>query len=345
MRSQRDSWLDSDVEQLAPNTFRVPLAVPDPALKGVNVYFLISRSGVVMIDGGWALAHNVPHLEAISRSLGFSLADVSTILVTHMHHDHYTQAIAIRRSHGVPVAIGVGERASIKAARSITATASIRQLDILGRAGAASLSEAMRREKASASMANGAYYEDPDQWLHGGTVIDLDDRKLEVVATPGHTNGHLVFRDPDAGIAFTGDHILPYTTPSVGHEPIPVDSPLQNYLDSLRLMVSMSDAVLAPAHGPVASSVHARTAEIIDHHDARLAEIMAAVTGRSSCYDIACRVGWTRRMHALTDLTTADQVLALAETFAHLTVLERRGRLSRSDADGISYYDAVREPQ
>ena len=43
-------------------------------------------------------------------------------------------------------------------------------------------------------------------------------RVLEAVATPGHTKGHLVFHDLDAGLLFSGDHVLPTISPSIGFE-------------------------------------------------------------------------------------------------------------------------------
>ena len=89
----------------------------------------------------------------------------------------------------------------------------------------------------------------------------MGDRTLRVVATPGHTQGHVVFRDEAAGLLFAGDHVLPHITPSIGFEAVPVELALGHYLRSLRLVREMPDMRLLPAHGPVRPSVHDRVDE------------------------------------------------------------------------------------
>jgi glyoxylase-like metal-dependent hydrolase (beta-lactamase superfamily II) len=50
-----------------------------------------------------------------------------------------------------------------------------------------------------------AGYKGKIRYLADGEVIDLGDRKLEVVFTPGHTPGSASFIDKDAGYGFSGD--------------------------------------------------------------------------------------------------------------------------------------------
>lgn len=47
----------------------------------------------------------------------------------------------------------------------------------------------------------------PRQILHDGDCLDLGDRKLEVVHTPGHSPGHCCFYEPDRRYLFSGDLI------------------------------------------------------------------------------------------------------------------------------------------
>ena len=75
------------------------------------------------------------------------------------------------------------------------------------------------------------------------------DRTLAVVATPGHTQGHVVFVDAAAGLLFAGDHVLPHITPSIGFEPVPVELAAGRLPHSLRLVRELPDRRLLPAHG------------------------------------------------------------------------------------------------
>jgi glyoxylase-like metal-dependent hydrolase (beta-lactamase superfamily II) len=147
--------------------------------------------------------------------------------------------------------------------------------------------------------------------------------------------GHLVFHDLAAGLLFAGDHVLPTITPSVGFEAVLSPEPLGAFLQSLALVRSRPDALLLPAHGPVAPSVHARVDELLDHHGRRLDEIEAAAkSGASSAFDVASVLRWTRREIKLADLDPFNAMLAVYETGAHLELLVVQGRLTVSD-DGV----------
>lgn len=47
-----------------------------------------------------------------------------------------------------------------------------------------------------------------DRLLHGGDVFDFGGHVCTVIATPGHTMGHVCFYFPDDGILFTGDTLF-----------------------------------------------------------------------------------------------------------------------------------------
>ena len=47
-----------------------------------------------------------------------------------------------------------------------------------------------------------------DRVAADGDVVMVGETRFEVTATPGHTLGHVVFRAPDAGLAFVGDTLF-----------------------------------------------------------------------------------------------------------------------------------------
>jgi glyoxylase-like metal-dependent hydrolase (beta-lactamase superfamily II) len=161
-----------------------------------------------------------------------------------------------------------------------------------------------------------------------------------VIPTPGHTRGHVVFHDEAAGTLFAGDHVLPQITPSIGFEMPRPDSPLRDYLESLRLVRSLPDARLLPAHGPVAPSVHARVDELLDHHEARLTGTAKAVEqGADTAFEVARILRWTRRETHFDDLNLLNRMLAVQETLAHLEVLLERSWLTvETTPDGVAHY-------
>lgn len=196
-------------------------------------------------------------------------------------------------------------------------------------------------------MHHGGYdpsvWEAPDRWL-GAETLSFGDRALRVVPTPGHTRGHVVFLDEERGLMFSGDHVLPHITPSIGFELAePGGKPLADYLDSLHLMTQYADARLLPAHGPVTDSAHTRVAELLTHHDDRLAKSLAALgDGTLDAHAVARALGWTRREVPFGELSEFNQMLAVNETAAHLDVLVLRGRCTVAFRDGVNRYTRVR---
>ena len=152
----------------------------------------------------------------------------------------------------------------------------------------------------------------------------------------------MVFHDPANGLLFAGDHVLPTITPSIGFEPVLSPNPLGDFLDSLATVRARPDARLLPAHGPVTDSVHKRVDELVAHHGKRLDETLAAIArGAVSAYDVASQLTWTRRERTLDELDPFNQMLAIAETAAHLELLAAQGRLAYDDVDGLRCYRAA----
>jgi glyoxylase-like metal-dependent hydrolase (beta-lactamase superfamily II) len=295
----------------------------------------------VLIDGGWALDESEQRLVDSLDQLGFSLSDIRSFLVTHMHRDHYTQAVAVRRKVGSRVSLGIGEQANLQAMMEFSREGyQPGRFAYLARTGATAL--LARLEAAGGVQPPGAPWdwELPDTWLTDGGEVLAGDRCLQVIATPGHTQGHVVFHDAEAGLLFAGDHVLPQITPSVGLEAAPAPLPLRDYLRSLRLMFALPDAILLPAHGPVTTSVHQRVTELLAHHEDRLTASAAAVAaGADTAYEVARALPWTRRNKAFAELDPENQMLAVTETAAHLDVLVLQERLSSElSPDGVEHY-------
>jgi glyoxylase-like metal-dependent hydrolase (beta-lactamase superfamily II) len=334
---QPEDWTAPGAFEVSPGVHRIPLPLPNDGLRAVNVYALDDGDELVVVDGGWALDESVRRLEKALGETGRSLADVRRFLVTHAHRDHYTQAVAVRRTFGARVSLGFGERPTIDwAARPVRRPLSA-QTGLLRRCGADEIAD--RLEQLTPLHPDVTNWEYPDDWLDGSTPVPAAGRALRAIPTPGHTAGHLVFAEPEAGLLFAGDHVLPHITPSIGFEPVRTELPLRAYLQSLALVRRLPDMRLLPAHGPVTGSVHSRVDELLDHHGTRLDACQAAVeSGRQTAYEVAQALPWTRRGRRFAELTLFNQMLAVCETDAHLELLVARGRLSRTADGGVLRY-------
>jgi len=339
----RGEWTRSGAFEVAAGVHRVPLPLPNDGLRAVNVYVLDGADGadggLVLVDSGWSIPEARDLLVAALDSLGHSLRDVRRFLVTHVHRDHYTQAVAIRRELGTSVALGIGERDSLDITMNPERMPLQQQLAALRAMGARDLADFLDAQIAGHERpAHRSDWELPDEWLSEGD-LDAAGRTLSVVPTPGHTRGHVVFHDLGNALLFAGDHVLPTITPSIGFEPVLSPNPLGDFLASLALVRSRPDARLLPAHGPVTDSAHARIDELVAHHGGRLDETEHAVAaGASTAYDVARQLRWTRRLRTLDALDPFNQMLAIAETGAHLQLLAAQGRVTAKDDDGLRRY-------
>ncbi|WP_329410481.1 MBL fold metallo-hydrolase [Nocardia vinacea] len=321
----RNAWADSKIERVSNNVYRIPLPMPGDGLRAINVYALLDEEGVTLIDAGWALPEAKDALGRALAEFDCGFADIREFVATHVHRDHYTMAIDIRRTFGSRVLLGEGERANLLYMEELIAgTAQPGYLARLHRGGASNLISQVTPDHTPRR----SDWEFPDHWLKDGAILEVAGRSLRVIATPGHTSGHLVFHDADDGLLFSGDHVLPHITPSIGFQPAPYSQPLADYLDSLQLMLTLPDPRLLPAHGPAGGSTHARVHELLDHHELRLAEALDAVDTTVTAHQVAKVVPWTRHKREFTDLAPFDQVLAVNETGAHLDVLSMRGYLT-----------------
>lgn len=330
-------WTTSGTEQVADQVFRIPLPLPTDALKAVNVYLIEGRAGPTLIDGGWHVRAAETELKQSLGDLGLDAAAITRCLVTHHHRDHYSMAVHLRRETGLPVGLGDGERENLKGCRDPEAALAL-HLAKLRRCGATPIIDTA--DRGIAEDVDIADYADPDFWVQDGHRFPAhEENHLRARATPGHTAGHVVYIDDGGGLMYSGDHLLPHITPSIGLQPSKVEMPLRSYLDSLKAVLDEEDMTMLPAHGPAGGSTHRRANELLVHHEVRLGHTESAVhDGAATAYEAAERLLWTRRERTFAELDLYNQTLAVIETLAHLDVLEAQGRLSVREIDGLAEY-------
>src|ERR1700761_2036583 len=90
----------------ASGVHRIPLPLPTDGLRAVNVYAITGGDEVVVVDAGWAISEGRAALAHGLRALDLGLSDIDRFLVTHLHRDHYTQAVALREDYGTSISLG-----------------------------------------------------------------------------------------------------------------------------------------------------------------------------------------------------------------------------------------------
>lgn len=314
----------------------IALPLPLEGLTSVNCYVLRGDDETVLVDPGWSSAETETALLGALDALGLRPGDLSRTLTTHHHWDHYTQALTWQRKHDLPVHLGRGDDLSIQAWHTLEG-AFPRQVGLLAAAGA----DGLAAEVAALPVEiheQGMDFDLPAAWLDDGAVIDLGGLSVRALATPGHTRGHVCFEIVEEQLLLTGDHVLPRITPSIAYEREPSPDSLTAYLGSLRLVSDLPQHRMLPAHGTIAGLAAPRAEELIAHHAERLRVIRELVeAGRSTAFEVAGSMSWTRRDRRLEELELTHRMTAVLEVAAHLTVLEHQGQVTRAVVDGTEH--------
>jgi glyoxylase-like metal-dependent hydrolase (beta-lactamase superfamily II) len=339
----RDAWARPGVYAVAEGVHRIVCPLPNDGLKAVNVYALEDGDGgVALIDTGWAADSIIAALRHGLAALGAGFGDVSAIVCTHSHYDHYGLSAYLSDASGAPVYLGEHERLNLESA--IDPGVFQRFLDdrraLLVRHGARGIADELAAVGfAFAQVQERGFARLPDHWVADGAVLRVGGRSLQARLTPGHSRGHLMFLSGD--LLFAGDHILPHITPSLGFEAFTDGHALEHFLASLRASRELPVRLVLPGHGPVFEDLAGRVDALLAHHDTRLAACVAALAdGPRTAAEVATRLTWTRRERPFADLDLFNRMLATTETVTHMELLADRGVAVRSEADGVVRYAA-----
>jgi glyoxylase-like metal-dependent hydrolase (beta-lactamase superfamily II) len=343
MTAMRDAWTQPGVFAVADGVHRLVLPLPGDGLKAVNVYVIEDGDGFALVDTGWRHPGLMDALTDGFAALGASLSELTTIICTHSHYDHYGLAAHLRSLSGAPVLLGELERVNLHVAldrEQWDADRAARRAQLILH-GAGGLADALARADFSfEEIQERGFASPPDRWVADGEGISVGGRVLEARLTPGHSRGHLMFFDRAAGVLFAGDHVLPHITPSIGFEAFSDGHALEAFLTSLRASRDLPVEVVLPGHGPVFADLAGRVDELLAHHDRRLAacvEILA-VRGPSTAACVAECLTWTRHERAFDSLNLFNRMLATTETITHLELLTVRGDLTREQDGEVMRY-------
>jgi glyoxylase-like metal-dependent hydrolase (beta-lactamase superfamily II) len=292
-------------ETLAPGLRRI--LAPNPSamtFRGTNTYLIGSR-GLAVIDPGPAQA---AHLEAVLEAIEPG-QHVSHIFVTHAHLDHSPMARSLSRRTGAPV-LGFGP---FDAGRS----AAMQRLAEAGLVGGG--------EGVDAGFV-------PDLRLADGARVAGDGWSLRALHTPGHMANHLCFAWEDR--LFTGDLVMGWASSLVS----PPDGDLTDFMASLRRLAEEQWRGFYPGHGAPVMEPAARLAALLEHRQAREAQILAALSGGA-----ATPAALTARIYA--DVAPALWPAAERNVLAHLVDLTERSLVVAEPAlAATAHFRRVFEP-
>jgi len=320
--------------------YRIAVPLPQVSLKEVNIYLIEGEKGIILIDTGW----NTPEaFDAVKNSLkanGFELRDITQILITHFHPDHYGMAGKLKQLTDATIAMSEVE-ASMLDARYDNPDVLLNQLSVFLRSHGLMEDMLERFSRASMGFRHLVVLTRPDILLKDGDTISLPPFELKVLLTPGHTPGHLCYYEPNRKMLFSGDMLLPEISTNISYNPQSTENPLGEFINSLNMLKDLEVNFVFPSHGAVFSGVKPRVENLLYHHKMREGELVQVASNNlMTGYQIAEKIIWypNGKPLAFDKLSVWDKRLALMETLSHLQYMVFQGKAKKMEENGIINY-------
>ena len=157
-----------------------------------------------------------------------------------------------------------------------------------------------------------------DRVLADGDQIEIADVSIRALHTPGHASNHLCFLLPGTRTLFTGDHIMQGSTVVIW----PPDGNMLAYINSLRNLLTVDLAVLAPGHGHLIHDPYNELHRLIEHRLRREDKVRKAVAQAGAAVTVEELLP-----HAYDDVAQSLYKWAALSLQAHLEKLVADGEL------------------
>jgi glyoxylase-like metal-dependent hydrolase (beta-lactamase superfamily II) len=320
---------------IAPGVRWVRMGLPF-ALDHINLWLIEDRQDGV---DGWTIvdcgitndATRAAWEQVFQHELGGQ--PVLRVIVTHMHPDHIGLAHWLTERWACRLWVSatdwnVARMASI-ATTGFGGASAAAFMASHGLTDPASVEKVRARSNYYASMVPAV----PAQFrrLMDGMRLRIGVHEWQCIAGYGHAPEHIALYCDALRVLISGDMLLPRISTNVSVIDIePEANPLPLYLASIERFAALpEDTLVLPSHGKPFRGARARIAQLREHHDERLAAVLAACSeGRSAAEMLPVLFDRALDLHQTT--------FAMGESLAHLHALWLDGRLERRrGADGI----------
>ena len=319
-------------------------------------YLLPTGEGPILIDAGPDYEGSWDALIAQLGEAGYGPEDVREVAITHAHVDHC--GLAVRwQELGVPVSGSAAEAPQFLQGSNIIGYA-VKEMFAFWRecgvpearvAGYIEARERMRAAYRSGDNTGGGARRErwpglirgtpftPDRLLEEGGEIRRGGRRILFIPAPGHTPGNAVYFEPETGVLFSGDQVIPGVNPNPGwHWDIGADPPercrgLLDFSRSLERVRALDARFAYPGHGVPTDDIEGEIDRMERRNERRQHQLLELLAdGPAAPYELLA--GMFKRM--------PDRRLyqALAEVTGHIDVLVDQGKAVERERGGILEY-------
>jgi glyoxylase-like metal-dependent hydrolase (beta-lactamase superfamily II) len=317
----------------------LPIEIPFES-SPVNVY-LIEDEPLTLLDTGMNLESNRVDLERQLAALGYRLADIERVIVTHHHVDHFGLASIVVERSGAEVCALEGLVPWLEDYPRNRARELAYRKRLMLRHGV----PPSAAERALVFETEHEHWDPSTRVTHpvpDGGAIEFAGRTLRAIRRFGHSPFDTLFHDERRGVVFSGDHLISHISSN------PLITPLTDELDEARppALARYRESLRATREMRVHTVLSGHGGPIHDHRgliDARFAgqarrreKIRAAIVdGAGSAHEVATAV-WR-------GLADEQPYLTLSEVLGYVDMLAGEGLIREEDDGEVVRLLPVRE--
>jgi glyoxylase-like metal-dependent hydrolase (beta-lactamase superfamily II) len=304
--------------------FQIPMQF-FPFLWG-NVYLVIfdSAEGIpyrVLIDTGSGFGDSNDHLEqglaSIAAMTGnpIALSDLTHVLITHGHIDHFGGLAYIRTRTQAKVGVHELDLRNLTNYEERLAIVARRLDEFLEEGG---LDPEQRARVLELYNITKSFFRSVKvDFTYEACGMRLG--PFEMLHVPGHCAGHVVIRLHE--VLFSGDHVLNHTSPHQSPEHLTMFTGLEHYLESLDTLAGWAQGVHLTfgGHEDPINDLDARIAQIKALHHERLERVLGFLEQPHTVLEVSKEI--------FGEVHGYNVLLALEEAGAHIEYLYQRGSL------------------
>ncbi|MFO8010517.1 MAG: MBL fold metallo-hydrolase [Dehalococcoidia bacterium] len=327
--------------EILPGIHQIKLPLRQNPAGHINAYLLKSGQGWMMIDTGW---NDAEALEILARQLeksGIAFSDISQVIYTHIHPDHYGLAGVLKKRYGWKI-ITHSQGPAFIDCRYFNRDHFIREMVDWHIMHGGTRENAGAVEEMSINYIGHVEPVVPDSTVDHGDVISTGVFDLEVIWTPGHDHDHICLYEPSNRILFSGDHVLPDTIPHIGLSSDTPFNPQYHYLKSLKALRNLETEQVLPAHEHTFNDLQGRIEELLDYHDRMARETFEAISRQpKTAYQAASELSWVESPSAWHNLAPIVQAGLVTKTLTYLELFQLDKTAQKVDKNGLTVYNAT----
>lgn len=324
---------------LSGRVHRISLEIPFK-IESVNVHLIDDDGFLVLIDAGPNGNLSYEKLRTEIQELGYSLADINEVIITHAHVDHFGLAWRIKEESKCKVRV---HRQDAPWLLNFPAEWERRMQGLRVTFKEAGVPEEILREHLRILDKVKVLGEnvDMDGLLDNGEVLKFNNFLFKIVHCPGHFPGCICLFEEKEKVLFSGDNLMKDRIPGVSlNFLIGEKSGYKRYegmrylLNSLSYLKSMEIDVVFPGHG---AAIYGRN-DIVTEIDNTIFELRDKIIKVVNSLRYGLMNAWDICLHVYEAVLPHELLAKMGMVLSCLDLLEYEGRVKHDVKDGTLFY-------